>query len=1021
MYVKAHKLKLLSKNNYLTEKGSKNILYPTLNNNFKSFDRKFLNTNINSANKRKINNKKQYIRTSSAFLDRNYKNYLVKLTQKNGSINRKVLQKHQLNSLLYKLKNYHSELIMYNKKKDKSLKLLNDNLKKEQLKFQKMQDLQDIDLPEEKISIKNFNEIKLSKEDMEKKLHLLIEEKQKIEYSLKSEEEYNRTIEYMLENEQNKLFSIKKESYNIEDKIKNINKYQKIIKYNMNINDKEEEKIQELNKEISNDFKLAQKMEDKQNLMNEKLQIEKNEKENEVRKLQEIVDELKAYENTNLKFSKDELKNKIEDAKGIEMKRINNEKKCIEIIYCLYIIQKYLYEDKDFDKNKILQSYEYQLLKQLNDWENVIIKPESKGTKREDNKNKNESNYNKERELLNKESKIQTFSKISSSKKNKNPLSTDNTLEDSKFNKTTKNFHHKIPNNETVNSSHNNKTSSFKKTETKTQLSLFKSYSDLITFYSDNTNNLNELLGKFKSIKITKNEILDFISQLLSKLDFYGSQMNYLHFKELNLEDVRSNYDKKVKEIISNNYFNFEELTKNNPRFKEFFEKNEYFISKMKKNNNKILMDKIIEKINKKNDIIELEENINKNDNNEENNDINEDNILFKSSKNIIRSVKNFFLICSDLLKNIIHIIISKNSNINSNDKKFMSINKLEDLNEALLKNNISEDKNRFIQTYKKLDEFQKNEEIIIGEDYKLLLQYIKNLIKYCRENDGVIPEEDFDDINSNLVDKFYIQGEFGQKIDIVFMKRFIAKDVSNYNNIFIHLTTLSNQVFENIKEIYDLIHSEENKKYLEDSKELNKFSEEDIYNNNLNLLSPKRFSQASINNNESQSIEGRNSKSKSKRKYKLIKSAKTISIKSTNINDKFRELCVDDEDNADKETQSTKKIIIKKKRRAKSIDEKIINKLYTPFLEKTTYLRKLNSNIPGIKQMTTSNSKTYHNIRKRIGEVNTISYQMKIYNNPHLDTNKLCNDTYNSLVKLINDNIYKKKHKRPKFRISEN
>ena len=78
----------------------------------------------------------------------------------------------------------------------------------------------------------------------------------------------------------------------------------------------------------------------------------------------------------------------------------------------------------------------------------------------------------KESYILNKESKIQTFSKISSSKKNKNPLSTDNTLEDSKFNKTTKNFHHKIPNNETVNSSRNNKTSSFKKTETKTQLSL---------------------------------------------------------------------------------------------------------------------------------------------------------------------------------------------------------------------------------------------------------------------------------------------------------------------------------------------------------------------------------------------------------------------------------------------------------------------------------------------------------------------------------------------------------------------
>ena len=106
--------------------------------------------------------------------------------------------------------------------------------------------MQDIDLPEEKISIKNFNEIKLSKEDMEKQLHELINEKRKIDDSLKNEEEYNRTIEYMLEDEQNRLFSIKKESYSIEEKIKNVNKYQKIIKYNMNINKEEEEKFQEL-------------------------------------------------------------------------------------------------------------------------------------------------------------------------------------------------------------------------------------------------------------------------------------------------------------------------------------------------------------------------------------------------------------------------------------------------------------------------------------------------------------------------------------------------------------------------------------------------------------------------------------------------------------------------------------------------------------------------------------------------------------------------------------------------------
>ena len=86
-------------------------------------------------------------------------------------------------------------------------------------------------------------------------------------------------------------------------------------------------------------------------------------------------------------------------------------------------------------------------------------------------------------------------------------------------------------------------------------------------------------------------------------------------------------------------------------------------------------------------------------------------------------------------------------------------------------------------------------------------------------------------------------------------------------------------------------------------------------------------------------------------------------------------------EDNASIETQSTKKIKIKRKRKVNSMDDKIINKLYTPFLQKTTYLRQLNPNILGIKQITSSNSKDYHKILKMIGKVDIISNQMNIYN----------------------------------------
>ncbi len=427
----------------------------------------------------------------------------------------------------------------------------------------------------------------------------------------------------------------------------------------------------------------------------------------------------------------------------------------------------------------------------------------------------------------------------------------------------------------------------------------------------------------------------------------------------------------------------------------------------MKKNNKKILMGKILEKINKKDEIIKSEENINNIDNNEENYEIDEDNILFKSAKDIIMSVKNFFFTCSDLLKNIIHVIDKKNNNQN----------KTEDINEILLKENNLEDinsnnDNRFIQTYKKLDEFQKNKEVIIGDDYKLLIQYIKNLIKYCRDKNDVLTNEDFSDINKNLVERLC-----SQKLDKVFMKRFLAKKPPNFNNVFTHFISLSDQVMENIKEIYDLINSKESEKYLEENIISYKVNDEDFH-----LFSPKRTSQASINNNESQSLEMRSSKAKSKRKYKKITSAKSMNIKSNNIIgiDKFKELCIDEEDKETVETQATKKVIIKKKKRIRSIDDKVVNKLYTPFLQKTFYLRKLNPNIPGIKRMTTNCSKAYHNIKKMIGEVDVISHQMKIYNNPHLDTNKLCDNTYNSLVKWINGNIDKKKPRKQRYRLSE-
>ena len=89
-----------------------------------------------------------------------------------------------------------------------------------------------------------------------------------------------------------------------------------------------------------------------------------------------------------------------------------------------------------------------------------------------------------------------------------------------------------------------------------------------------------------------------------------------------------------------------------------------------------------------------------------------------------------------------------------------------------------------------------------------------------------------------------------------------------------------------------------------------------------------------------------------------------------------------DEDDIPDNYTKKKVKRI--KRKKFNSVEENIVNKLYSPFLQKTSYLRKLNQNMKGIKSMTTLNSQINHTLRKRKGEIDTLTYQMYVYNNPN-------------------------------------
>ena len=378
-------------------------------------------------------------------------------------------------------------------------------------------------------------------------------------------------------------------------------------------------------------------------------------------------------------------------------------------------------------------------------------------------------------------------------------------------------------------------------------------------------------------------------------------------------------------------------------------EQNELYLTQKREAEEKLKKNIILDKIKQNSKI----DNTKRKNNDEEK--INNNSNIFQDSRNLIHIIRSFILISSDILKNI-------------------------------CKSERDTENNPYIKVLEKINEFYQNEDVYISKDYKLLLQYIKNLIKFCKEKGDVLPKDALEEINSDLFNKFYKPGEINKKLDKEFINQFMTKKNKNYNNIFIHFTELVDPVIDIIKSIYNLIASNEN----ENINIINNYNED-----NENKIIERRFSSISP---------------KSKRNNRRFNNLNSLKYenKSAYLS---AELCKDEED-----IEKTVKIdnAPKNKRgkwRIKLLDKKIVDKLYEPYMAKILNLRRFNSNIPNIKMQTNLISKINNQILKKIEEVNNISRKMRPYENPDIDTNKLNNDTYNSLIKLIKDNNYNNKN----------
>ena len=1057
-------------------------------------------TSFNKNNKQDI----QFGSTSD-FFARNYDNYLSKINRRRKFYNSRLMTEDELNSLLYKLKSYYSEVISINNKKEDSLIALREALNFEQFKLNQLIEFQDIELPDEKISVRNFNELKLTKNEVEKILRNLLKEKQYLDELLKNAGEYFKTIGYMCEDEKNRFMEIKKETNLIEERINNVKQYQRIIDYNLGKNKIKNEEEKEINIKLKQDIELVEKVNNSQKHKNEKLDKIILEKEKKVEELKNKLLELKKQNKKQNDLYKNDIQQQIEKAKEYSEDQKKREKKLIEIVYCLCVLQNYFINEEDFDRENMQSSIEYKLLinnkfdidfnkkqKTLNKGKITSSPHQTLSEKNESTDNKidnneensktdkeDEKNVEEEKNVEKDQSEID-FQKIKErlakklSLKNKNyplinfekeeqkpklirPISTKNKShvdlikymnnkvekkENEKNEEENKNKDNKeSENNKIANNSEDEEKKSknehvIKMVNTFTPNNKMANTKGSMIIASTHSNNnysllsLEELKEKFESIKINKKILFDYNSKLTSELNFFKTQFDNFHNKELILEEKKSLFTKKATQVISEDYLTFTQLAKINPKIKEFLINNSEIIEEIHGKNKKKKLNEIGHQIKQSNPISNIKFLENSKSTYQIDDQLNNNsNLIISSSENIIRSNKNFFMRCNDYLKQIINAIETINNFDRKENEKKKNINDNENMSDLDSKENKDNKENKdkkdkdskekeeksetsseidqeftkvFTEESEKLDNLIKTMEEKMPNDKNTFVNYIKDLINFSQKNEKLREIFGVEELNNDLLYQFYKDPE-GKKIKSTFYTQFQIKKFPELKDIYNHFTIYVEPTIENIKQIIKIINDTEknsdtlniiNLKNNKIKKKNNLLSSKNI-NKNLNIYQEKLS-----NENKDKIINLRYNFNQEKNKlfqgFDSGNSQKNTSYSELEFMGRGK---IDEDDIFDNQVEKKEKKIIRKK--VNSIEENIVNKLYSPFLQKTSYLRKLNKNLKGIKSMTTNNCKANHTLRKRIGEVDIITHQMLIYNNPLVNPDKLAEPTYNSLVKL--------------------
>ncbi len=803
----------------------------------------------------------------------------------------------------------------------------------------------------------NINQLKIENDRNDNKYKNLLDSKNIILPNEKISFNELENLKYTSEEIENTIFELLNQKQELDFKLKNEIEYSKTIEYMF---EDEKDKIQKINEEtleIENKLNILRKH---KKIFNKNL-IKQQEKR-------------KNYNN---------LLQKIENDIHLILKVINSQDKKYKKLDDIII-------NKEFENNEMKKNMKYQKEKNIiefNSHKKNTIDLINKGNEQQNEKIEKERTYIKTILCLNLIQKFFIYNKefnyneLIESKDYKDLIGdifvikdeNDNILFNSKiyefpFKKekiirvlNKKSFNHSMNELHHYQNNFSNDRKILSKSSSNTNIKIKKNRiksADISNLYYTNMD-LSELIEKFNEITFNKNEIFEYNSKMINKIKFYQDELMNYNNKIMLFENKKEKFKKIVNEIISKNYKNFYDLIINNSKFEDFINNNSDLIKYSEEKEIQFRKSKInffftSQMSNKKPiEMTSIE--------------------LYKNCHKIIRENKHFFKEILLSLKNLIDVFseISEISNEKYND---------------------------ILQYSFKIDNFIEPK----------FLDYLHELYNHVLNNENIKAKFDIDYIYKTLINPFY-KDKNEKEINVDFYNQFQSKKINKEYEILYNFSYL-NETIQNIKKISDLIKDIKNIKILTKKK-----SEVSI----SNVISPRSSSNKIIQKSLLKKNSLYNDFLNSSKKTNYSQYMKKFNFK--NLSQDIKDLSSKrslEEEQSDNDTETTQpEIRIKQKNINKSIDKKIIKKLYDPFLNKTFYSRVLNLNLKNINLMSSYNSKNAFSLKKREKEINELSNQLVIYNNPLLNINNISSPTYNSIINfLFSNNKKSKKIAKKKF-----